>query len=228
MSTWHDREIACVFCGATFVVKVASGLHISRLPAIKHQVLRGEFHRFDCPACDRKLEVRQPVIYTDFSRGHWIEVQPLDEIARWRELAPACTASFHRAVERGAPILRERLPTFRVRVVFGYDELREKITLWEANIDDVDIECLKLIALRQDASMFGMDDRLLVCAIEADRLIIDRHRGDAVARVFALSLQRDRSQAARAEVLTALNNPFPDPFVSINRLVGRYSVATAT
>jgi hypothetical protein len=44
MSTWTDREIVCMFCGEKFVVKIASGLHISRLPAVREQVLRGELH----------------------------------------------------------------------------------------------------------------------------------------------------------------------------------------
>lgn len=224
MSTWADREISCVFCATSFVVRVASGLHITRLPAVREQILRGELHRFECPSCRRTLEVRLPIIYTDFQRGHWIEVHPDDEIATWPELGPACEQRFQRTVERGASILREGIPAFKVRLVFGYNELREKVTLWDAGLDDVDVECLKLVALRSDVSMLGFDDRFFVGAVSGDRLHLERQRPGADTRPFTLIASSDRLRSARADVIPAFEHAFAGPFVSINRVIGRYAV----
>src|SRR5262249_54036797 len=92
MSTWEQITVGCPSCGASLDVKVARGLHISRLPAVRERVARGELHRFVCASCHQTIEVRRPLVYTDFERGHWIEVRVAQDIARWPELAPACAA----------------------------------------------------------------------------------------------------------------------------------------
>jgi hypothetical protein len=227
MSTWHDVTIECSGCRTKFDVKVASGLHISRLPEVREQVTRGELHRFDCPACGRRVEVRRPLVYADFERGHWIEVWPAQDLVRWRELARACAANFERVIERGSPILRERSPEFRVRIVFGYDELREKIVLFDAGLDDAAVECLKLLAIRRDVSIFGEGDRLLVSMVHGDRLVIDRHRDDSVTGTLEITSSASELLRIRRDVEPALEERFDGPFVSINRLVGRYAVTAS-
>jgi hypothetical protein len=52
------------------------------LPHVRDAIIQGEFHRFECASCNRRVEVRQPLIYTDFDRGHWFEVHPAEDIAR--------------------------------------------------------------------------------------------------------------------------------------------------
>ena len=224
MSTWHDVDVRCPHCGDTFVAQVASGLHISRLPAVRERIVEGKLHRFDCSSCLGRVEVRLPLIYADFQRGHWIEVWPADEIVRWRELATACEANFHRVIERGAPILRAQVKMFRVRIVFGYDELREKILLWDEDLDDVAIECVKLLAIRRDVSLVGPRDRLLVSKIEGDTLTIARYRGDVVDGAFDIGLRRDELARIREEVDAALERT--DPFTSISRVIGEFVTAS--
>jgi hypothetical protein len=224
MSTWNDVDVRCPHCGHSFVAQVASGLHISRLPAVRERIIEGRLHRFDCARCRGRVEVRVPLIYADFQRGHWIEVWPVDEIRRWRELAIACEASFHRVIERGAPILREQVKLFRVRIVFGYDELREKLLLWDAELDDVAIECVKLLAIRRDVSLVGPSDRLLVTKLDGDTVTIARYRGDVVDATFDVTLRRDELATIRAQVDPALERS--DPFTSISRVIGDFATAS--
>jgi hypothetical protein len=223
VSSWRDRDIECPHCGAGLTVTVAIGLHITRLPQVRDQILEGEFHRFDCTACRKRIEVRQPLVYTDFERGHWIEVRPDDDIASWQELAPAAAAIFDRAVVHGAPILRSHVETFTVRLVFGYAELREKVLLFEAGLDDRAVECLKLLAIRNDPSRFGFHDRLLVQRIAGDELELGRHRANEVIEVHTVRASRDELAAARVAAEPVIQPPFTDPFVSINRAIGAYA-----
>jgi hypothetical protein len=227
VSSWRDREIECPHCGAGQRVQVAIGLHITRLPHVKEKILHGELHRFDCTTCHKRIEVRIPLVYTDFERGHWIEVRPDEDIAQWQELAPAAAAIFDRAVMHGAPILRSRVETFTTRLVFGYAELREKVLLFDAGIDDRAMECLKLLAIRTDPSRFGFRDRLLVQAISGDELEIARHRGNDVVEVRTLRATAEDLANARTAVEPAIDPPFADPFVSINRAIGAYAKMTA-
>jgi hypothetical protein len=152
-----------------------------------------------------------------------MEVRPESELALWDDLAPATAATFERAVVRGAPILRERVAAFTVRLVFGYAELREKVLLADAGIDDRAVECLKLLAIRSDASLLGFHDRLLVQRIDGDELEIARHRGDEVLEVRTVRAAAADLAAARAVAEPAIQPPFTDPFVSLNRAVGAYA-----
>lgn len=222
MSTWDDVTVACPFCAHSFQVQIASGLHISRLPHIRERILDGELHRFDCPACSRRIEVRRPIIYADFDRGDWIEVWPAQELARWPELATKCAASHRRAFERGAPMLRAHAERFRVRIVFGYDELREKLLVWDARLDDLSIECLKLVAIRHDPSIFGERDRILVSEIEPPRISFARFRDDTRDASFDVELSIEDLVRMRTEIEPILS--LTDPFVSINRIIGAYGL----
>jgi hypothetical protein len=127
---------------------------------------------------------------------------------------------FERAIGRGAPILRERVTTFCVRLVFGYDELREKIVLADAGHDDVAVECLKLLAIRHDPSIFGFADRLLVRSVEGERLTVARHCSDGLAGSLTLMALRDELARIRADMEDAVEPAFNDPFVSLNRAIG--------
>jgi hypothetical protein len=222
MSTWDDVTVACPFCAHAFQVPIASGLHISRLPHIRERILDGELHRFDCPACTRRIEVRRPIIYADFERGDWIEVWPAQDVARWPELAAKCAANQRRAFERGAPMLRAHAERFRVRIVFGYDELREKLIVWDARLDDLSIECLKLVAIRRDPSIFGERDRILVSEIQPPRISFARFRDDRRDASFDVELSIEDLARMRTEIEPLLS--LTDPFVSINRIIGAYGL----
>lgn len=223
VSSWRDREIECPHCEAKQTVQVAIGLHITRLPHVKNAILDGTFHQFDCTSCGKRIEVRIPIIYTDFDRGHWIEVRPDDEISQWAELAPVAAATFERAVVHGAPILRSRVEAFMTRLVFGYAELREKVLVFDAGIDDRAVECLKLLAIRTDPSRFGFQDRLLVQAIAGDELAIARHRGHEIVEVRTVRATAADLADAHATAEAVIDPPFTDPFVSINRAIGAYA-----
>lgn len=212
MSTWDDHDVRCPFCAASMTVTVATSVHVTRVPEVRERALRGELHRFTCQTCTESFEVRLALLYTDLERGHWVEVHPTEHITRWPELAAACTRRFDHVYRHGSPLMRAaREP--RVRIVFGYEELRDKLVAWDAGFDDAALETTKLLAIRRDVSILGFGDRLLASQLEGDRIVIDRHRGGAVFDSFTIPL------AALAD--SALE--FPDPFVSIDRFVGPHA-----
>jgi hypothetical protein len=124
-------------------------------------------------------------------------------------------------------VLRERVASFRVRLVFGYDELREKVVLADAGLDDIAVECLKLLAIRHDPSLFGFADRLLVRSVDDERLTVDRHRDAAPAGSFTLAARAAELARIRADAEGAVEPPFTDPFVSLNRAIGKFAATAA-
>jgi hypothetical protein len=75
-----------------------------------------------------------------------------------------------------------RRPT-RVRVVFGVAELREKIAAWDAGLDDRQLECAKLVVLRERPAVRGPDERMRWLELGGDPLVLGIGAATAAAPV---------------------------------------------
>jgi hypothetical protein len=148
VSTWFAEQLACT-CGHEFTARLARGIHASRVPQVREQILRNELHVITCPACGAIADIHRDLTYADFDRFHWVRVARPDELDAWAALEAASLAQFTRIVASGAPLVAELAERFRVRIVFDLDELRERLILWDAGLDDAVIECVKLRCLRE-------------------------------------------------------------------------------
>ncbi|HEY5920918.1 MAG TPA: CpXC domain-containing protein [Kofleriaceae bacterium] len=148
MSTFEPARIRCT-CGAEQDVTLANGLHISKRPDIRQQILEGTFHRFPCPACGGHVQIETLLAYTDFPKQHWFTIVPEDELP-WRgERVAFAKLVFQRnMVERAAPMIQDLAPKMKQRVIFGLASLREKIICFDADLDDRLVEALKLQLMR--------------------------------------------------------------------------------
>jgi len=86
--------------------------------------------------------VESSFIYTDDDRGHYIAVEPPGT----ENLAPLIERHrrvFDRCFAEGPPEVQELGLRLRRRLVVGLDRLREKLRLWDADLDDRVVEALK-------------------------------------------------------------------------------------
>lgn len=88
-------------------------------------------------------------MYTDVDRGHWVWVAPTIERLRWPEHEIAADQLFERAMI-GSPLVDGLRDRFTRRVVFGLEELREKL-VWNASLDDAVVETLKVFSTTSPA-----------------------------------------------------------------------------
>ncbi|MDQ3367355.1 MAG: CpXC domain-containing protein [Myxococcota bacterium] len=142
MSTWFEEAVSCPACGVAIQARLARGIHAARAPEVRDQLFARTFHRVTCVACAITFTAQRAFVYTDTERKHWLQVAPAIERPRWPELEPATEALFDRAFT-GAPLALEIREGMKLRLVFGLEELREKLVLWRANLDDATVECLK-------------------------------------------------------------------------------------
>ncbi|HEV7556243.1 MAG TPA: CpXC domain-containing protein [Kofleriaceae bacterium] len=175
MSTWFAEQLACT-CGHEFTARLARGIHASRVPQVREQILRNELHVITCPACGAIADIHRDLTYADFDRFHWVRVARPDELDAWAALEAASLAQFTRIVASGAPLVAELAERFRVRIVFDLDELRERLILWDAGLDDAVIECVKLRCLREPPARAPKTDHAhwtvpaeIVTAVAAER-----------------------------------------------------------
>ena len=142
MSTWESAQCQCPRCGEAMTIPVLKGLHVTRLPSARQEILNGTFQRFQCPKCDERFLFEGRTVYTDFSRMEYIAVEPPPP-GDWREVREKHQQAYDRNVEFGPPVAQELASGFRTRLVFGLAALREKLIIWDADLDDRILELCK-------------------------------------------------------------------------------------
>jgi hypothetical protein len=139
MSVFHPHAVACA-CGEVLTVQLADSINAARSPRIRERILRGELHRTPCPACGRVATVERAFHYIDPSRGALFAVFPRNERHRWRAGSAV--------VERASGLVPDALTPGgprTLRVVYGMDELREKLVAQDAGLDDRMVELMKVL-----------------------------------------------------------------------------------
>jgi len=214
MSIWTETQVHCPECSHAFLARTLEAANAARLVHLREAIIARELNRATCPRCLTEIVIERPMIYSDLERGEWIAVRRADELASWREHELAVRDSFRRHGREGAPpAIRTLCRQVRVRVVFGYDDLRDKVLAWTAGLDDAMVECAKLWALRDRIILANPLQRVLLDEVENDELVL--RSGQYTARIArAAVLRLDRVDlSARYPAL------FEEGFVSVTRLL---------
>jgi hypothetical protein len=150
VSTFYSRMVVCPRCAGDLDVLLARGVHVPARDDLRAAILDRTFHRVHCAGCADRLELEQRVVYTDFERKHWIYGCVEADRADWPAWEARVRDDATRMLRDQSPLVAHLADGLRVRVVFGYEELREKLVVWEAGADDALIECLKIRAVAGD------------------------------------------------------------------------------
>ena len=230
MSTVLHTPIKCQACGHSFIAPVADSIGANRAPWMLDAILDGSFHRFSCPQCQHVMQIEKELLFTDFARGHWVGVFPPADEPRFRECGELVTSTFAEAlVEKAPPLVTTWAPSFRVRVVFGLPELREKLLIWHNELDDRVIEVLKLdlIADRPELVAQGLFALRLDGVIEENGALAFVARSfppDAVCPPISMLVPRevyDEVAQLLPQLETSHRELFVEPYVSALRYLPR-------
>lgn len=168
MSTTSLEEVACPECGVRQNVLVVESANIQRFPEFRARVLNGTFMRFTCVDCKASFLVETDLLYTDYEQRLFIGVFPRDRRAHVKECEAILEETYQRVFVKEAPAFARVAVggDLQRRIVFGYEELREKIVCFSAGLDDHIVEAVKvtLITAQQEQpplSLQGCDEEHL-------------------------------------------------------------------
>jgi hypothetical protein len=129
-------------CGHEQTVELVWGIHITRLPLARRQILDGTFQVFECESCGEATRVTGQTVYTDFDRHHYVAIEPhIGE--NWVSVRALHDRVFEDSFTNGPGMASEMGVKFKKRMVFGFPALREKLMIWDADLDDLVVEALK-------------------------------------------------------------------------------------
>lgn len=216
MSTWSQREVACPTCAASVRVKVALGAHVGRAPQVRDQVLARTFHRFVCPA-GHTITVHSTFEYMDIERRQLLLVGGVDDRARWPAYEARVDTTVDRVLHLGSPLTEPLVRELRSRVVFGLEELREKIVIWDAAIDDGLVECIKVRAYASDPALAAPGTRLVVDHVRDDDVLVCTWHPSGAVLEFPVHWLHDALRD-RASLEARFPELFRGGYVSVDRL----------
>lgn len=179
MSTTSTRRVHCPDCGAEQDILVVESANVQRFPDFRVQLLARTFMRFSCAACSNRFVIEHEMLYTDLERRQFFGVFPRAEASRFSQCEELIEATYRQAfVDESPHVIRVSLDNCVRRVVFGYEQLREKVVCFEAGLDDHIVEAIKLGIGDADPALGAP---LSLQSVEEERLVFATPTGALVA-----------------------------------------------
>lgn len=129
MSTQMSKDVGCPKCGAAVRTLMWPGVCAQDNPELRARVLDETFFDWKCTECGYSAQFEYPCLYHDRERGFMVYV------------APSGSEREFRPVDVGEKF--PQLAGVKKRVVATPAELKEKILIFEAGLDDYAVELVK-------------------------------------------------------------------------------------
>lgn len=206
MAITHPHTVRCS-CGETFTAYLADAVNVQRRPATRDEILAGTFHRTRCRACGRETTIEKEFSYVDFARGSLYRVKPRQERDRWQADSAALETDADKVPDALAPRAKRTL-----RVIYGLSELREKLLVENARLDDRMLEVLKALVLRDHPFLLQRPRLRMALTDLSDKAFTFTASFDHGAEAFRLALPRrviDDVKRREVEVRRAVDGAHP-------------------
>lgn len=151
MSINTNREIKCPKCSNLCELTLWQSITVSDSGDLKDDLLKGKVNIFRCASCGTVALVPVPLLYHDEDKQLMISFSPCEDSDRLRLFSEVKETS------RQSGELSE-FSGYNLRFVTQYNELLEKILIFDNGLSDKAIEVLKLLVLMQDSDK--MNDRV--------------------------------------------------------------------
>ena len=144
MSVNLKQSVKCPKCSQMTDVTVWSSITAKDSIDLKNDLLMGKINMFYCPSCELTALMPHPMLYHDEDKKLMISFTPTDDVVvKEKMYQDICEAS----KESGE---LDNLEGYNLRFVTDYNELLEKILIFDNQLNDKAVEVIKLMILSQD------------------------------------------------------------------------------
>ncbi|MDD6214140.1 MAG: CpXC domain-containing protein [Firmicutes bacterium] len=152
MSINATQQIRCPKCGQLQDMTVWQSITVSDGADLKEDLLHGKVNIFQCYGCGHKALMPTPLLYHDEKKRLMISFSPCDDDVTRAKLFENIKNSSKSSGEL------DKLTDYNLRFITGYNDLLEKILIFDNGLHDKAIEVIKLMVLMQDTD--NMDNRV--------------------------------------------------------------------
>ncbi|MFK7837119.1 MAG: CpXC domain-containing protein [Sulfitobacter sp.] len=150
MSLFSNSALSCPTCETVTEFQAAGSVNADRRSDLRNAILQNSFQSASCPSCGERMRLEPRFNYLDMEFGIWMAAHPARQLADVAEAEAEVQALFDTSYGVNASDTAQQVGAdLRPRLTFGWPAAREKILLFQAGLDDVAIEMLKLDLLRR-------------------------------------------------------------------------------
>jgi hypothetical protein len=155
MSASHSEKVTCPACHHHQEFTVWDFMDVTDEPERKQQVLTGALMRMTCTQCATETDVIHPLLYHDTEFRLLLWLIPGDGLPGDHE---------HKIEEIDATLAA----THQFRLARTANELKEKIVIAEAGLDDRVVELFKAVIRKDPETEIQAGDRVLFAGLERE------------------------------------------------------------
>jgi hypothetical protein len=172
MSLMQAITATCPNCGTIADSELVSSINADRRPDLREDVLQNRLQVITCATCGTEFRVVPALSYVDFERNQWILVHPPAALEEWQALETEARAAFDDTFGPKAPKPAQDVgANMSPRITFGWPALREKLLCRELDLNDIDLELMKMAVMRNVPGMPADDSsELRLVGHEDDKL----------------------------------------------------------
>lgn len=142
MSNIRYENITCPRCKKASEFAIWESINVKLCPEAKERVITGDLFQFECPDCHTKMRVSYPTLYHDPEKKYMIYCIPAGA-------DPKKSAELTDSAEKTMAANRENkaMAGYRYRMTDSVNALREKVLLFENDLDDRVVEIMKFFTV---------------------------------------------------------------------------------
>jgi hypothetical protein len=179
MSLFFPTTLACPKCGEPVEFQANASVNADRRPDLRAAIINGTFQQGTCGKCSTVFRLDPQMNYLDVGRGQWLAAFPVAKFDEWATKEAETRTAFAKAYgEQSSSAAQEIGDELKPRLVFGWAAVREKLVAAEQQLDDVELELLKISLLR------GMDNPPLAPGTELRLTTVDLEQNELVIASF--------------------------------------------
>lgn len=151
MSISLSKVLPCRACGADIEATTFESINPTRHPFLQDQLLARTLLLGSCDRCGARHQHLDRLIWTDLPGRLCACILPEDDRPRWAQLENEALAALSVPLRgEGPPAVRLWGAQVLIRLVFGTEELREKVICRLADLDDRVVEYLKVTLMDRE------------------------------------------------------------------------------
>jgi hypothetical protein len=159
MSISLTKVLPCRACGADIEATTFESINPTRHPFLQDQLLERTLLRRTCDSCGALHNHYDRLIWTDLPGKLCVCILQEDDRPRWPQLETEARVALSVPLRgEGPPAVRLWGDQVRIRLVFGTEELREKVICRLAGLDDRIVEYLKVTLMDRDKGVVPVLD----------------------------------------------------------------------
>lgn len=144
MSLNTKQNVKCPKCGQMSEITVWNSITVADSADLKADLLSGKVNMFHCPSCSHTALMPTPVLYHDEEKRLMISFTPCNDAV----LAEQLYENVCRTSKESGEL--EKLNGYNLRFITDYNELLEKILIFDNGLNDKAVEVIKLMILMQE------------------------------------------------------------------------------